>query len=453
KACGFNSEGEHDPNTALDRDVDNNNWLDDTADGPVTAVLVFDDGSKEEIEGNAWVVATDPSYAPQTLNVVSLWDEIFTNFLENLNLDPEIYKNGAYQQDFKPHFDDEIFPTLNAAHLQMWNTNLPQGARRAHQRMSELSEQPPAGINILSIIRNPNPKDSSEFSTGSPLMPLSLGDSGKSFLTVTTTQYFFLEQWYNGNSVGAPSKKLGPGEFLDKATLVNCLGGRFSPGIDMTFIIRDPNLFNQNWQDPAIGPFRINKKAMDYATSNEGTPFLGVGYTPLRTNPVEPGDICKFMAIPWHTDYNSCATHTPNPNPGGALTEQNARSGVNTTLFWSWPAQRPVAVYTFDDLKANNGTLPTQRYSVRGEGTEVGELSHQNPFPAENVGRYQNRKLILINWHRIGTIIQGPAIKDYPSDFDKNYYLEVSSQFKQDESNLVEPWPNTVTDQTAPPED
>ncbi|WP_208139618.1 hypothetical protein, partial [Shewanella algae] len=42
----------------------------------------------------------------------------------------------------------------------------------------------------------------------------------------------------------------------------------------------------------------------------------------------------------WHTDYNSCATHTPAPNPGGVITESNIYGGnINTSLFWSWPAQ------------------------------------------------------------------------------------------------------------------
>jgi hypothetical protein len=66
-------------------------------------------------------------------------------------------------------------------------------------------------------------------------------------------------------------------------------------------------------------------------------PFLTEGYVPLRKSDlpdVEPGDTSKFMSVPWHTDYNSCATHNPDPNPVN-----------NTTLFWSWPAQRPVAVH------------------------------------------------------------------------------------------------------------
>ncbi|AEV33095.1 hypothetical protein Oweho_2121 [Owenweeksia hongkongensis DSM 17368] len=457
-ACAFDNQGNFDAEQPLCKDVDNDNWLDDTSDGPVTAVLVFEDGSQQPVEGSAWAVVTDPAYAPQTLNVVNLWDDVYNTWLENFDLQPEVYSNGNYNPDYKPFFQDDIFPTLNAAHMQMWNTNLPDQAISAHERMKLLTEEKPP-FDIMKFIRNP---DDSQNDKGAPLMPLSLGDSNQAFLTVSRQQYFYMQQWNKGMSVGASKLPIGAGEQLDKTILVNCLGGRFSPGIDLTFIVRDPNLYNKDWQNPAIGPFRINGESLDYASATKDQPFLGIGYIPLRSDPVQPGDLCKFMSIPWHTDYNSCATHTPAPNPGGKITDKNVYSGtVNTTLFWSWPAQRPVAVYTFDDLSANNGDLKAtkQRYSVRGEGTAAQENLKTPDCPdskefdtaAMNVGRYQNRRDILTEWVKIGTIIQGPAIKDYPDEFSKDYYLEVESLFKKDDSNLVVFWPNTVTDEVHPP--
>ncbi len=452
KACGFDNAGNADSKAILDADVDNNNWLDDTADGPVTATLKFSDGSFETLENSAWVVSTDPAYAPQTLNVVSLWDDVYTTWLEQLKLNPAIYQNGAYQKNFKPYFSEEVFPALRAASLQMWNSNLPEKAIKSHINFDQLTEQKPS-IDILSFLRNPNDNDDSPAAVGSILMPLSLGDAAMSFLSLSTSQYFFMQQWSAGLCEGAKLLSLGPGEALDKTVLFNCLGGRFSPGIDLTFIVRDINLYNQDWTNPQVGPFRINKAAMNYNQATPSKPFLGVGYTPLRNYPVEPGDLCKFMAIPWHTDYNSCATHTPAPNPGGDVTESNVFSGdVNTSLFWSWPAQRPVAVYTFEDLVANNGALPTQRYSVRGEGTAAIQQEGDGfNLPAMNVGRYQQRRDMLDNWQNIGTVIQGPAIEGYKKEYNPDYYLEVASNFLKDDSNLVEPWPNQVTDKTYKP--
>jgi hypothetical protein len=466
KACGFDQHGNFDPNSPLPRDVDNDNWLDDTSDGPVTAVLVFEDGSTRSLLNNAWVICTDPAYAPQTLNVVTLWDDVYTTWVEGLGVNPALYnvQTKTYNPGYIPDFHNDVFPTLRAAEMQRWNTNLPDAAIKSHMRMDALTNEKP-GFDIMSFIRKPTDNPDDHLETGAPLMPLSLGDADKSFMVLANTQHFLMGQWAKGlcanNAKPTTATPLGQGEALDRTVLMNCLGGRFSPGIDMTFIVRDPNLFNQDWKNPDIGPFRINMERLDYTSASKSKPFLGVGYIPLRTHPVQPGDASKFMAIPWHTDYNSCATHTPAPNPNGNITKQNIYAGdVNTTLFWSWPAQRPVAVYTFEDLaKRNDNSLPLQRYSLRGKGTSSSgqDITFNNHgvlenSPASNVGRFQDRKDIIKHWQDIGVVIQGAAIDNYPDKFDPGYYLEVQSKFSQDESNLVQPWPNTVTDNVEPPE-
>lgn len=465
-ACGFDNTGNADPNAPLLDDVNNNGWIDDTGDGPVTAVLLFTDGSCRAIEGSAWVVSADPAYAPQNLNVVSCWDDVYTTWVEKFNLQPALYSQQKYNPNYVPNFESDVSPTLKAAALQMWCTNLPQSAINGHRNIGKLGAAAP-NFDIMKLMRDPNADTGTPTNAplaqnpGSPLMPLSLGTGGKSFLTVSTTQYFLMGQWAKNMCVpGTPATLLGPGEALDKTILFNCLGGRYSPGLELTFIVLDVNLYQQDWQLPTVGPFRINMQPLDYSKAVLDQPFLGVGYTPLRTNAVQPGDLCKFMAIPWHTDYNSCATHAPSPNPGGEPTENNLYDGsINTSLFWSWPAQRPVAVYTFADLAANGGNLPQQRYSVRGAGTAAQD--HSSPgnvdTAAMNVGRFQERVDILLNWSRIGTMMQGPAIDGYKphvpgtDSYRPDYYLEVQSQFDKDESNLVVPWPNSITDKVYPP--
>lgn len=424
-ACAFTE------NCGLYDDVNNDCWFDDVGDGPVWATLVFDDGSTQQAQG-AWVVTTDPGYAPQTLNVVSLWDDIYNTFVEDLDLDPSLYNNGAYVPTFKPSFDDNVHPIFRAAAMQMWNTNLPKAAMAGHRTVDGItaSDTPSQYLNVKSIIRDPN-NWQTESEEGAPKMPLSLGDSGMSFLMVSTTQYFFLSQWFANIYSQEPGPALGPGEYLDKVTLVNCLGGRFSPGIDMTFIIRQPGLWKADW--PQEGPFRINGQILDYGSATKETPFLTAGWFPLRTDQcppysqgVEPGDTSKFMALPWHTDYNSCATHPPSPNPKD-----------NLTLYWSWPAQRPVAVYLASEVQ--DGELPQQRFSVRGRGTATTQSAE--------VGRYQERIDIVLNWHKIGMVIQATAIQG--ENLPAEYYLEVQSQL-DNSGNAVIPWPNTIRDATMP---
>src|SRR6266404_5591490 len=116
---------------------------------------------------------------------------------------------------------------------------------------------------ITCTVRNPN--DPADWSQGPPLMPGSLGDSNQDFLVVSKTQYFLLQQWQNNNFAQGAGPALGPGEYLDKVVLQNCLGGRFSPGIDLTFVMRDPDLYIRDWQTSS-GPFRVKPKPLAYDT-------------------------------------------------------------------------------------------------------------------------------------------------------------------------------------------
>lgn len=439
--------------------VDNADWFDDTADGPVSATLVLSDGSTLPVVGG-WVVSTDPAFAPQIRNAVSLWDDTFDTFIRNLNLMPEVFsglkknKPPEFNPAYKPDFAADVQPFFKAASLQQWIANLPPKGVLAHAKVGKIAaDTNPEKTELygLGIIRNPSASDKEKQER---TMPLSLGDAGQSFISPTLTQYFFLQQWDVSCLSKTAGTKLGPGEILDRAALENCLGGRFSPGIDITFICRDVNLYIQDWQGDS-GPFRIDVKPLDYSTAQKGLPFLTVGYVPLQPKygKVEPGDLCKFMAIPWHSDYNSCATHLPQPNPV-----------PNNVLYWSWPAQRPVAVHVASDVK-DTSEPPQQRFSVRGTGTPVDfvyqPVSETNPTPTPvpllnnadvpikevwNEGRYQNATDMLVHWSEIGTVLQASQIEGLPKGIPQDWFLEAQSLLKGPEDPVQE-WPSP----TVPP--
>jgi len=420
--------------------IDNDSWFDDTCDGPVNANIVYDDNSFDTVVGG-WVVSTDPGYAPQTRNVVSVWDDMFNTWVEELALIPDLFSSGQYETSYEPSFTSDILPVFHAAFLQRWNTNLPSAGVDGHNFVKSIqsSDDPKAKIpDFEGLIRNPN--NTEDHDTGVK-MPLSLGDATKSFLSLSKTQYFLLKQWYNGQSINAKAI-LGAGEKLDKVVLENCLGGRYSPGIDLTFIVRDVNLYNQNWKS-AAGPFRLNEEPLDYSRAKKEIPFLGVGYIPLQTALVEPGDLCKFMSQPWHSDYNSCAVHEPDPNPR-----------QNNTLYWSWPAQRPVQVYpvgacTYNTLN-NTWNLGGQVFSVRGDG--LGDENETHSDYPQDEGRYQLYPDFVANWHKIGFIIQGCQISaNQGGNYGADKFLEVSSRFVpsvNDEGvfsgDVVQTWPTSV---------
>jgi hypothetical protein len=413
---------------ALNGAIDNDGWFDDTSDGPVTATILFDDGSCQSAV-HGWVVCTDPGYAPQTRNVNSVWDDVFNTWVEQLGLMPALYDNG-YRDDYRASFNGDVLPIFHAAFLQRWNTNLPSKGINGHNFVAHIKpgDDPKAKIpSLKQLIRDPNNADEDDEGVK---MPLALGDAMRSFLALSPTQYFLLNQWYDGISV-ADGPDLGGGERLDKVVLENLLGGRYSPGIDLTFIVRDVNLYVQDWQGET-GPFRINSQPLDYGQACKSQPFLGEGYVPLRNYPVEPGDLCKFMAQPWHTDYNSCATHTPDPNPV-----------ANNTLYWSWPAQRPVNVYPKNtctyDAASGTWNLGGQVFSIRGNeghGTVT-------PYPQQQ-GRYQCYFDFVENWHKVGFVIQGLQVPaDQGANYGKDNFIEVASLYDTD-GQPVPPWPTSA---------
>jgi len=211
---------------------------------------------------------------------VSLWDDVFDCWVRQLGLAPEIYdeRNGGYQNSYKPRFDEEVAPIFRSSAQQQWIANLNANGVSAHEYFAALTAQSDprdsALSGVLSIFRNPfEPKH-----TDTKLMPLHLGDANEPLLTLRRTQYFFLQRWSEGREhFRAEPRSLGPGERLDKATMVNCLGGRLYPGIDLTFVMREPAVYVQPWRNAGCGPFRIRAKRLAYDSASPDKPVLSCG--------------------------------------------------------------------------------------------------------------------------------------------------------------------------------
>ncbi|MDA9773812.1 LodA/GoxA family CTQ-dependent oxidase [Saprospiraceae bacterium] len=418
-------------------DLNNVGWFDSASDGPVAVTIVLDDGSTEETFG-AWVVCGDPSYAPQIRNVVSVWDDVYDTFVRQLDLQPELYQkdeceedSGVYNTEYLPNFAQDIKPVFAACTLQRWTANLPEMALRAHTAVDSINEDDDPNRTImaaLNFLRNPN-KD--ETNIGAPLMPLSLGAAGTSFMTVTKTQYFLLEQWSKKKFMKGNDQKLGSGEYLDMASLSNCLGGRYVPGIELSYTVRCSDIYHQDWKESGAGPFRIKQFPMNYENLSKEKPAVKSGWIPLHNmnDGLQPGDISKFMATPWQTDYNSCSIHQTAINTDG----KNESNGAETTLYWSWPSQRPDAVYVAEEVK--NNVLPKQKWSIRGPGTYA-----DNPASAAT---FQDPLDAVNNWDKIGIIIQGTNVDVEGQTFSPELYLEVQSQLTNpgDASDPVASWP------------
>jgi hypothetical protein len=104
-----------------------------------------------------------------------------------------------------------------------------------------------------------------------------------------------------------PSAAISP-EGLDRSALENCVGGPFFPGIEISWLVRKPEIYSE--------PFRI---------------ALGSKIGPLT---VGPGFFTQQMALPWQADFRDC-TREPVTDP---------LKGNPTSAMW-WAAQRPDDVY------------------------------------------------------------------------------------------------------------
>ena len=63
--------------------ANNDDWFDDTSDGPVTVEVTLTDGEKVPVRGRAWVICAPPDYTPHTQNVVTLYDVMLDAALEH----------------------------------------------------------------------------------------------------------------------------------------------------------------------------------------------------------------------------------------------------------------------------------------------------------------------------------------------------------------------------------
>jgi hypothetical protein len=159
--------------------------------------------------------------------------------------------------------------------------------------------------------------------TGATMMPFLAGDAAigtksttqSKYLSLTDTQYYMLQKWVDGDFLpaGTGPEPVHPGENATKGVLQNCVGGAFSPGIEMTWVSRLAEIY--------ASPFRIRARPL----SDTPDP-LSLDYNPGRG--LEAGDVTRYMAVPWQADFNECSSQP-----------------IGDRVLWWWPAQRPEFIY------------------------------------------------------------------------------------------------------------
>jgi hypothetical protein len=315
-------------------------------------------------------------------------------FVQNFGLNPGLFSGNKFQPGYQPNLAADIVPLLSRPNLYQYVAMVGFGAN-AHAALptqSSLDFQ----NNTLPVIRpagQPNNQNLSlmpQLAGDNPISTFTVSDS----LTLTATQFFMLNQYANGIVSQAAPPVLGEGVALDRASLENCVGGAFCPGIEMTWISRNTTIYTPLPTNPSLSDaFRIKHKNVS------GGLTLTNGADNNYAAGLEPGDIIKYMAQPWQADFNECSSQ---PVPRGG-----------TTIFWWWPAQRPYSVFPVQDTSQ-------QVFWTR--------TSHDNPNDPNNNGSQFSEDLQMVtNWKDLGFILNvggspsfveiernDKAINDYP---------------------------------------
>lgn len=196
------------------------------------------------------------------------------------------------------------------------------------------------------------------------LMPFLCGDNPISntvpskFLRLTDTQLFILGQWAAGKFINEqqedipttpPEEGTVTGTDLDRGVLSNGLGGSFCPGAEVTWIIRNPAIYAE--------PFRIRHSPYFsptvLASWQPNSLSLPGPLTTLKDQGsmamgLEPGDLTKYSAVPWQSDFNECSTQTMDITYAqwNVIEPQSVgdpAADIPQTTYW-WPSHRPMEV-------------------------------------------------------------------------------------------------------------
>lgn len=357
---GFGRSGSSSTPVEINDYANNDGWFDDISDGSVSAVVTLTDGTEIQVDAPAWVIVAPPDFAPQVLNLVTLYDVLLDLAIRAFGYNPHIFQDGVWNQTYQPNYLLEIEPILKRAAPYKWL--VAQIPDFVHLFDFACLSDPdpknnPARQQIFNLIRPPETPNQGQDNHQHWLMPLLAGDNPitsryeSKYLTLTQTQYFLLKQWAAGNFVNndTTNEPSLPGELLDRAALEHCVGGAFCPGIEVGWIARNKDIYTE--------PFRIKHKQL----SGSG---LSLGENVQQG--LEPGDLTKRMALPWQSDFYECSDQTID----------------NHTVYW-WPAQRPMQVQTSSFATASW----TSTFPVQPDGSYVDEL--------QMVNRWQNQGFIV----------------------------------------------------------
>lgn len=413
-------------------------WYDDISDGPVHATVKID--GKDFDADPAWVVAAPPNFAPDLTG----W-----RTLNDLVRDVYMYA-GMISLPKEITFQKHVLPILSRLNELQWvnkgflsmfgagapmNFSDPQLLRKLAAVPASMLYPDPYGElrrTVFNSFRATNTNsvewgawpwiygDAFGYTNPDPSVP----PSASTFLKLPTLFNYILEKWVNGDFIDdyTPEQhyqeldKLPIQEqpsMLDEAALHFCLADAFHPGCELTWPVRHASMYR--------APYRIREREAGvpepmYGATLDNNSVLAMN-GPLFAQ--GPGDLTRWMAIPWQGDTAYC------------------RSGYDLNydpyLPTFWPARVPNQILTeadYDILCDTSKPMSERIAAFHNRPSWLRQLPAQNPAPEQMMYMIQH-------FGEMGILEAKPK----PADIDwlpDQLYVENLTKVKNAEMEVAE---------------
>jgi hypothetical protein len=417
------------PNNPIDNFADNDGWHDDWADGWVKAEVTLGDGRSLPVEP-AWVACCGPDFAPEIPAFITLYDVIDDLMVAN-------GIGGRRRPETPLSFRRDVYPYFRRLGLMEWvaaAANLRQGWIEIGdfldpayvRRLADPSEANGAfRAHVFRQFRDPRSPTPQQYR-----IPYMLYDgvnydfSPAHWFQIPALQYWLLEQWAAGNFVNDLDEPASDAvrsfddiplaqqpHALTRAALEPCSGGGFHPGVELTWPLRQRALY--------AGAFRIALGDRPSLVQNVGqllTPeaaFRGAGGVPAPIGPQMPGDLTRWMGLPWQGDAFSC--------------QQVLYANDFPNAVW-WPALLPIDVLpeAYYDQVMRTDLSPSERVKFAESRVLWSRGVAGIGYHAEAAYSTGLSNMVAL-WHRMGFVVRrpGPTDPGAPPEIPREMFVEV----------------------------
>jgi hypothetical protein len=417
--------------------ANNDGWLDDIADGPVTATVTL--GARTLRAESAWVASGPPNYAP---GLATGWRTMY-DLLEDTWVSSGLASAGA-TVSFRRH----ILPLfVRLANLQWVNAGILRDLGWHSPRdlsdpafLTRLADASPGNRSFRTSWANRFRNIDSEVLQPTKLPPM-LGDaaafpvtSPRQWIGPTRLQRHRLKQWAAGQFVSdgittapvaarleALPVRRQPAS-LDRAAVEGCLAEAFDPGCELPWTMRHAIM----WR----APYRLKVRSQPEARFGSLlTPAEAVSPSgPL--NGSFPGSLTRWMALPWMTDTVDCLS--------------GYQPTVDRYLDTFWPARVPNQVLTQADYKVvmdTSASLTTRTAAFRRR-----RLWLRSVLTSDH---RQSLNRMVARWYRLGFVVARPGPTD--GQFPARFAVEVARTLAEPLPGAAEPVPRLMPSEPGNP--